>query len=166
MKVMPVSTLKYSPTILIVDDELQIRTIARDILEGSGFRVVEAENGQEALNMVRKEHPDIVLLDINMPVLDGFETCRQLRKISSCKDLPVIMMTRLDDNDSINQAYDVGATDITSKPTNWTTLVHHIRYIMRASATPSFDTFNLLHAILSVICQHILSELQKLFNIF
>jgi len=134
-KVMPVSSLKNPPIILIVDDELLIRTIARDTLEESGFRVIEAENGQEALNIVSKECPDLVLLDINMPVLDGFVTCQQLRESPSCKDLPVIMMTRLDDSDSINQAYEVGATDITSKPTNWTTLVHHIRYILRASST-------------------------------
>ena len=82
--------------ILIADDEAQIREILRIYFEKEGFEVIEAEDGAAAILKVQSEKPDILLLDIMMPVLDGIEVCKQVRKMS---DLPIIMVTAKDDDD-------------------------------------------------------------------
>jgi response regulator RpfG family c-di-GMP phosphodiesterase len=73
-----------------------------------------------------------VLLDVNMPKLDGFETCKQLRRLPTGETTPVLIITGLDDLESIHQAYDAGATDFTTKPVNWVILRHRARYMIRA----------------------------------
>ena len=81
----------------------------------------------------RESSADIVLLDVTMPGLDGFETCRRLRRLPNGQDVPILMVTGRDDVEAIRRAYDVGATDFLTKPFNWLILEHRLRYMLRAS---------------------------------
>jgi len=124
---------RKSPLALIVDDDAVNRLLARAALESSGWSVEEAENGREALAAFQRLHPDVVLLDIMMPEMDGFTACAALRKLPEGEHTPVVIMTGLDDYGSITQAYDAGATDFLTKPLNGLLLTHRVRYIVRSS---------------------------------
>lgn len=121
------------PLALVVDDDAVMRMLARAALEGSGWRVEEAENGREALEAFQRLHPKVVLLDVMMPEVDGFTACAALRKLPGGEHVPVLIMTGLDDYHSITQAYDAGATDFLTKPLNGLLLTHRVRYIVRSS---------------------------------
>lgn len=121
------------PLVLVVDDDPAMRLLARATLEQNGYRIEEAENGEEALVMLEKMKPDLILLDVMMPKVDGFTVCARLRKMPVIDLVPVLMMTGLDDTESINRAYEAGATDFITKPVNWLILGHHVRYVLRAS---------------------------------
>ncbi|MFZ3013803.1 MAG: response regulator, partial [Nitrospira sp.] len=120
------------PTVLIVDDDPVARLLAREALEQSGWSVEEAENGRLGLEVFIKRRPDLVLLDIMMPEMDGFAVCAELRKLPEGIHTPVLMMTGLEDYQSITQAYDAGATDFIVKPVNGLLLGHRVRYMLRA----------------------------------
>jgi len=119
---------------LVVDDEAFMRAILRETLEESGYTVLEAANGPEALQLVKQAKPDVVLLDIVMAGMDGFETCAALRRLPEGKHLPVLMITALEDAETINRAYAVGATDYLPKPVNGLLLRHHLRFLLRATS--------------------------------
>jgi Response regulators consisting of a CheY-like receiver domain and a winged-helix DNA-binding domain len=120
---------------LVVDDDLATRRLAQRILIKEGFVVDEACNGIMAIAAIEKCMPDLVLLDVIMPDLDGFKVCRHIRNLPSGESCAVLMMTSLDDSVSIMQAYESGATDFINKPVNWQILGHRIQYIMRANQT-------------------------------
>jgi signal transduction histidine kinase len=122
-----------TPLALVVDDDPVMRMLACAALEGSGWRVEEAENGRDALSAFQRLHPDVVLLDVMMPVMDGFSACAALRKLPEGEHTPVLIMTGLDDYGSITKAYEAGATDFLTKPLNGLLLTHRIRYIVRSS---------------------------------
>jgi|CXWL01.1.fsa_nt_gi signal transduction histidine kinase len=124
---------RKAPLALIVDDDAVNRLLARSALESSGWSIEEAENGQEALAAFQLLHPDVVLLDIMMPEMDGFTACAVLRKLPGGEHTPILIMTGLDDYGSITQAYDAGATDFLTKPLNGLLLTHRVRYIVRSS---------------------------------
>ena len=116
--------------ILVVDDDpITCKTVSR-VLTETGYQVRTASNGIMALNETEKKRPDLILLDVMMPGLDGFETCRALRKITG-KNLPIIMLTGLSDIDSVDQGFNAGATDFMTKPLNWALLGQRIRYALR-----------------------------------
>lgn len=119
--------------VLVIDDDPIIRLLARETLEQDGFVVRHAISGENGIAEFRAEPPDIVLLDVLMPGMDGFATCLELRAVAGARHVPVLMMTGLDDVDSINRAYQVGATDFITKPINWPILGHRVRYMLRAS---------------------------------
>jgi len=119
--------------VLIVDDEIMIRTIMRATLENDGFEVVEAADGETACRLFGEENPDVVVSDVLMPVMDGFELCRRLRAQPQSEHTPILVATGLDDEASIRTAYEVGATDFTAKPINWAVLNHRVRYVLRAA---------------------------------
>mgnify|MGYP002150192645 FL=1 len=123
----------HRPQALIVDDDLAARMLERETLEQSGFTVQEAADGESALDMLEALTPDLILLDVDMPGIDGFEVCRRIRQRWSPHDLPVIMVTGMDDLNSINLAYDVGANDFIPKPINWPVLGHRTRYVLRTA---------------------------------
>jgi predicted signal transduction protein with EAL and GGDEF domain/DNA-binding response OmpR family regulator len=123
--------------ILVVDDDAGGRRLTRATLARAGFDVVEAENGQKAIEVLQNGMPDLILLDVSMPIKDGFETCAELRTMPGGESVPVVMMTGLDDVKSIEQAFKVGATDFITKPINWPILSHRVRYMLRASAAIS-----------------------------
>jgi signal transduction histidine kinase len=128
-----ISDQRETPLALIVDDDAVNRLMARAALESAGWSVEEAENGREALAVFQQLHPDVVLLDIMMPEMDGFTACAALRKLPEGAYTPVLIMTGLDDYGSITQAYDAGATDFLTKPMNGLLLMHRVRYIVRSS---------------------------------
>lgn len=123
------------PLILVVDDDEGQRLLAGASLQQGGFAVVEAGDGEQALAVFQREQPDIVLLDVVMPGLDGFAVCTALRQSPGGQYCPIVMVTGLDDVESIERAYEVGATDFITKPIQWLVLHHRVRYILRAHQT-------------------------------
>ena len=121
--------------ILVVDDDLTTRSIATAALKDAGFELIEAGDGIEALEKYANHQPDLVLLDLMMPQLDGFETARRLRRTPGGQRIPIIVMTGLEDSEAIERAYQVGATDFISKPINWMLLRHRIQYVLRSART-------------------------------
>jgi diguanylate cyclase (GGDEF)-like protein/PAS domain S-box-containing protein len=128
----PSNSTPYA-SILVADDDPMVRLLARESLRHADFEVSEAANGQEALTRFDQLRPDIVMLDVRMPVMDGFSACSRLRDHPAGKLTPILMVTGLDDVDSINRAYEAGATDFATKPINWLILGHRLRYMLRAS---------------------------------
>ncbi len=124
-----------SPLILVVDDDSVTRLMVRAVLEQEGFGVEEAEDGHLAVLAFERLHPDLVLMDVMMPAMDGFIACAQIRQKPSGTYIPIVMMTGLDDVESITQAYQAGATDFTTKPINYLLLAYRLRYILRAKQT-------------------------------
>lgn len=130
--------------ILVVDDEPQIRRVLRSTLSFRGYVIREAASGEDALEMVRKEKPDLVLLDVNLPGMSGIETCRELRAWS---DLPIIMLTvRSAERDKV-VALDAGADDYVTKPFSMEELLARVRASLRrhapADAVPAFHSRDL-----------------------
>jgi diguanylate cyclase (GGDEF)-like protein/PAS domain S-box-containing protein len=119
--------------ILVVDDDGSGRRLTRATLTRAGFVVVEAGDGAQALELMRGAMPDLVLMDVGMPVMDGFTACTELRRLPGGTRVPVVMMTGLEDVKSIETAFEAGATDFITKPINWTILAHRVRYMLRAS---------------------------------
>ncbi|MGC2061854.1 MAG: EAL domain-containing protein [Thermodesulfovibrionales bacterium] len=124
---------REQPLVLVVDDDTSVRILERAALEHAGFAIEEADNGITALGSFKRLRPDAVLLDVMMPVMDGFAVCAEIRKLAGSDFTPIFMVTGLDDLESINRAFEAGATDFIAKPVNWKTLGHHVRYMLRAS---------------------------------
>ena len=117
-------------TILIVDDEARIRDLVRMNLELEHYRVIEASNGQEALDELREHLPELVVMDVMMPEMDGFETLKAIREVST---VPVIMLTvRQSEQDKI-RGLDLGADDYIAKPFSPRELLSRIRALLRRS---------------------------------
>jgi two-component system phosphate regulon response regulator PhoB len=121
------------PLVLVVEDEAAIATMLRYNLEKQGYRVSEASDGQEALNRIQEQQPDIVLLDWMLPLMSGIEVCRQIRRKPSTRDLPVIMVTaRTEDQDAV-RGLNTGADDYITKPFNIDSLLARMRALLRRS---------------------------------
>lgn len=123
---------REKPLALVVDDDLSLRLSMEAALIKAGFHVVDAENGRKALDVFQSEKPDLVLLDVIMPEMDGFETCRAIRRLPEGEHTQILMVTGLDDTDSIELAFQAGATDFVSKPLNWPMLGYRAKYMLRA----------------------------------
>ncbi|HLM75138.1 MAG TPA: response regulator, partial [Polyangiaceae bacterium] len=119
--------------ILIVDDEFGLADVVAEILTDQGYEASIAINGRLGLAQIAETHPGLILLDVMMPVLDGFEACTALRRLQGGERVPVLMMTGLDDVDSIKRVYEVGATDFITKPIAWPMLSHRVTYMLRAN---------------------------------
>jgi len=125
-----------SSTILVVDDEPQIRRVMRATLTAEGYTIVEARDGQEALEKFRSDRPDLVILDMNMPGMDGVEACREIR---SSSNVPIIMLTvRSAEKDKV-RALDAGADDYVVKPFGIQELMARIRATLRRSGGEEVD---------------------------
>jgi len=118
-------------SILVVDDDPSTRFLMRTALEHVGFGVIEAADGIEAYELHEKHRPDLLLVDVVMPRMNGYELCRKLRSHAHSAYVPIVVVTSADDMPSIARAYDAGATDFVAKPVNWLALAHHVRYILR-----------------------------------
>jgi PAS domain S-box-containing protein len=121
--------------VLIVDDDDTVRALARRVLEQQGFTVAAVADGAQAVAAFVLTRPDMVLLDVDIPYLDGFAVLTMFRAMPDGARVPVVMMTGLDDAASINRAYEAGATDFITKPLNQFLLPHRVRYMLRASQT-------------------------------
>jgi two-component system KDP operon response regulator KdpE len=118
-------------TILVIDDEPQIRRVMRATLASQGYTVTEARSGEEALEMLRGEQPDLILLDVNLPGMGGLEVCREIRERS---DVPIVMLTvRNTEKDKV-QALDAGADDYVVKPFGMEELRARIRAALRRAS--------------------------------
>ena len=131
------------PLVLVVEDEAALATMLRYNLEKQGFRVDEAGDGQEALTRISEAPPDLVLLDWMLPVMSGIEVCRQIRRRSDTRDLPVIMVTaRSDDQDAV-RGLNTGADDYITKPFNMEALLARMRALLRrAGGVPAKGTLS------------------------
>lgn len=130
---MKITIVENQSLVLIVDDEPFIRTQLRLSLELEGFRIVEAQNGREALTIFHELHPDIVLLDAIMPDIDGFECCTQLQSLEGGKHTPILMITGLEDQESVDRAFEVGAVDYVTKPIHWPVLRQRVKRLIQQS---------------------------------
>ena len=126
-----------SATILVVDDDSQIRRVMRNALSSHGYTIIEARNGEEALKKVRAERLDLIILDLNMPDMDGIEVCREIRVVSN---LPIIMLTvRSAEKDKV-RALDAGADDYVVKPFGIDELLARIRAALRRAPGEALET--------------------------
>jgi DNA-binding response OmpR family regulator len=121
-------TRPMSQLILVVDDEPKIARLTRDYLEKNGFRVIVAADGQSALAITRREKPDLIILDLLLPQMDGREVCRILRRES---DVPIIMLTALSEEIDQVTGLEIGADDYITKPFSVRTLVARVRSLLR-----------------------------------
>jgi DNA-binding response OmpR family regulator len=118
-------------TILVVDDEPQIRRVLQATLSSNGYDVIEANSGKEAITAVVREHPDLILLDVNMPGMSGFEACNKIRMSFGG---PIIMVTVRDEEQDKVVAFDSGADDYVVKPFGVSELLARIRAALRRSS--------------------------------
>jgi len=128
--------MKDQAHIIVIDDDPLIRLVVTMALQAVGLTTSEASSGEEGLQLFKEMGADALLLDVMMPDgMDGFATCAEFRKLPEGQHIPVLMMTGLDDLESINRAFEAGATDFITKPINIPLLGHRVRYMLRASQT-------------------------------
>jgi diguanylate cyclase (GGDEF)-like protein len=119
--------------VLVADDDPVMRLLMIEMLGQVGLDGVEAADGQQALDCFQSMAPDLILMDVDMPNMDGFSACRAIRRIETGAAVPIIMVTGGDDIEAVTRAYEAGATDFVSKPINWPILGHRVLYVLRAS---------------------------------
>jgi signal transduction histidine kinase len=120
-------------TILVVDDDSVVREFMSAALEDAGFVVATAADGESAVKLCVENPPDLVIADVLMPGMDGFQLCEELRKRPETEYVPILVATGLDDVSSIVRAFDVGATDFINKPLKWVILNYRVQYMLRTS---------------------------------
>ncbi len=119
------------PLILVADDDFVMRCMMSAVLRESGYDIVEAEDGIQALDIARSRQPDMIVLDLVMPGLDGFEVCERLRADEHLAETPVLVLTGLDDTVAIRRAFEIGATDFATKPLSAPLLCHRAKFMLR-----------------------------------
>jgi class 3 adenylate cyclase len=124
--------MNKAPTIVVADDRPESVQLVRDLLEMEGYRIVAAYDGQEALDRIRQHLPDLVLLDLNMPVLNGYEVCQQLKADPITADIPVLMLTAWAEPDQRVRGLQLGAEDYLAKPFDYRELMARIKTRLRA----------------------------------
>jgi len=117
--------------ILFVDDNESIVSTSSLILEDMGFNVITAKDGEEALNKANAELPDLIVLDVNLPKMSGFDVCRTLKKQPKTMKIPVILLTGLGKTDDVNKGFLVGAVDYLIKPVDWNRLKSKISALIK-----------------------------------
>lgn len=136
-----VNRADHQPLILVCDDDVTVRLLARECLEAEGMAVIEAADGAEALTQFMTRPPDLVFLDVNMPLVSGLDVCAQIRQLEGGASIPILIVTGADDRDTIDRGFSAGATQYKTKPINWSLLGRDVRYMLRAA-----DAFNELKA--------------------
>lgn len=121
--------------VLIVDDDPVIRILMRRALSHSVGNIIEASSGEEAIQLFSEHTPDLILLDVSMEKMNGFECCSVIRSLPEGDNVAIIMVTALDQPQDIQKAFDVGATDFMTKPVKWPLLSHRIHYVLKANKT-------------------------------
>ena len=129
-KAPPVNPLTDNAMVVVADDDRAMRQMIHKVLAGNGFRVEQAENGAQALEICASSAPDIVLMDALMPVMDGFEACARLRQQPGTENIPVLMVTGLNDEQSVDRAMRAGASDFITKPIYWPLLLQRLGHIL------------------------------------
>ena len=121
------------PTIMVVDDDEDIRYMMRVLLEEDGYRVLEAENGQRALEIAQSRRPDLILMDLSMPVLDGFAATRRLRQLTKFGDVPIIAVTAYDTPEHRTDASAAGVNEYLTKPVDFVRLDKLLDQFLKAA---------------------------------
>ena len=116
--------------ILVVDDEVNITQILEFSIGAEGYEVIAAQNGEEAIDKARREQPDLIILDIMMPIIDGYEACRILKANPLTKHIPVILLTAKGRDIDRRLGYEVGATDYIVKPFSPNKLIDRIHQLL------------------------------------
>lgn len=129
------SVQRERPVVLHVDDDIGSLLMAEGALEEAGFDVLHAADGIEAIDMYRTHEPDLVIMDAVMPVMDGFDAIKGIRELPGGVHVPILMITGLEDLDSITRAYDEGVTDFLTKPVNFYILPYRVQYLLRSKLT-------------------------------
>ncbi|MBF2019496.1 MAG: response regulator [Hydrococcus sp. C42_A2020_068] len=124
---------EQTPLILVADDDRATRLLLKLAMEEEGYRVVEAKDGEQCLGAFTRWQPDMVLLDAIMPEMDGFTCCQRLRQLPGSTNKPILIITALDDQDSIDRAFAAGATDYITKPIYWAVLAQRVRRLLATS---------------------------------
>jgi DNA-binding response OmpR family regulator len=119
-----------TPTILVADDEEDLRELVTYRLTRSGYRVIGAGDGQEALELAAERAPDLMVLDVMMPKLDGYELTRRVRAEAALSSIPVILLTARSQESDIDRGFEVGADDYLKKPFNPDELVARVRAVL------------------------------------
>ncbi|WP_323144685.1 putative bifunctional diguanylate cyclase/phosphodiesterase [Massilia phyllosphaerae] len=119
--------------VLVADDDPVMRLLMVEMLDSVGLDAIEAEDGAQAVQLARERSPDLILMDVEMPHMDGFAACRAIRDAANGVSVPIVMVTGGDDLEAVTNAYEAGATDFVSKPINWPILGHRVLYVLRAS---------------------------------
>lgn len=117
--------------LLVVDDDPTTLALLRQVLQGDGYNVAVAHSGEEALLYFQAGLPDLVLLDVMMPGIDGYTTCERMRQLDPHHDVAIVMLTGADDYDAIDRAFAARATDFITKPFQWRLLLQRVRYALR-----------------------------------
>ena len=125
--------IDHGALILVIDDEPTQRMLSREALEQRGYRVEEAESGEAGLLLAQELKPALILLDVMMPGMDGFEVCRQIRSDPDLNRTPVVIVTALEDLESIETGFKAGATDFIAKPIVWPLLGYRLQFALRAA---------------------------------
>lgn len=121
--------------LLLVDDDPVTRMLMKQSLRKFDLEIHEAGNGEEAIVQFNRYKPDMTLLDVSMPGMDGFECCERLRQLPRGQECAIVMVTSLDDVEDIERAFQAGATDFMTKPLKWPLFNHRIKYILKANHT-------------------------------
>lgn len=117
--------------VLIVDDTETMRLYQEMLLSGEGYEIELASNGEEALEKIRENKPDLVLLDIMMPVMDGIECCRRIKRDDGTKDIKVVMVTTKSEYDKVKEAFTAGCDDYVTKPIDKNELISKMKDLMK-----------------------------------
>jgi len=125
--------INHGALILVIDDEPTQRMLSREALEQRGYRVEEAESGEAGLVLAQELKPALILLDVMMPGMDGFEVCRRIRLDPDLNRTPVVIVTALEDLESIEIGFKAGATDFIAKPIIWPLLGYRLQFALRAA---------------------------------
>lgn len=120
-------------TVLAVDDNPENLSVLRSMLERAGFKVRAARDGEQALRSARAEPPDVILMDVHMPKMDGYEACKALKEDSQLRDIPVIFISALSDPFNKTQAFGLGAMDYLEKPWQMEDLVQRVGNAIKLS---------------------------------
>ncbi|MCP3892497.1 MAG: EAL domain-containing protein [Desulfobulbaceae bacterium] len=127
-----VATATNGPLALVVDDDNSSRLTMAAALRKAGFTIKQATNGEDAITLFEEKQPDLIFLDVLMPGMDGFATCREIRRRSGGEYVQILMVTGLDDTESIKKAFLAGGNDFVSKPINWEIFGHRAQYMLRS----------------------------------
>lgn len=128
--------MSQQSTVIIIDDDPLIRLVVSKTLQAANLNTIEAASGEEGLQLFKEKKADAILLDVMMPSgMDGYATCSEIRNLPEGRHVPILMMTGLEDLESINRAYELGATDFITKPINIPLLSHRVRYMLKGSYT-------------------------------
>lgn len=120
-------------TILVVDDEKELLGLVTLHMKMAGFEVLQAQDGQKALEISKSQKPDLIILDLKLPELDGWKVCKLLREEASTKDMPVILLTALAETEDIIKGFDMGADDYVKKPFSPRELVARVKRVLSRS---------------------------------